>query len=181
MLKAVKPRSSRPDQITPRGAVLVGMFCIVCGIVPLLGGFGVVDVRPAPDVARWVVVAAGAMFMLAGLAIINGYALWGAPAADGDLAADAPFAARLAQFLLGTSIVGLMFAVFAWIAFGPGQRHFSASLSIPGLSTSAQSSARTGRIVFGVGAVFMGLFFVTATVSGARRLIRNLASRRSIT
>jgi len=153
--------------------------CMACGVVPILAGLGVIDTHPAPDVARWVVVAAGAMFVLAGLAIINGNALWGAPAADGDLAADAPFAAKLTQYLLGTSIIGLMFAVFAWIAFGPGQRQFSSSVSIGGATTSAPGSAHTGRIMFGVGAVLMGLFFVAAAVSGAKRLIRDVSSRTS--
>ena len=155
----------------------MGLLFMVCGIVPVLGGLGMIDARPAPDVAPWVVVAAGAMFVLAGLAIINGYALWGDPAPDGDLAADAPFAAKLIQYLLGTSIVGLMFAVFAWIAFGPGQRRFATSMSLGGAATSAQSSAHTGRIVFGVGAVLIGAFFVMATVSGAKRLIRTAATR----
>jgi hypothetical protein len=71
-------------------------------------------------------------------------------------------------------IVGLMFAVFAWVAFGPGERHFSSSVSIPGLSTSAHSSASSGRIAFGIGAGFIGLFFVVATVSGAKRLWRSM-------
>src|SRR4051794_607748 len=171
------PPTTPLNQISPRGAVLMGMLCFACGVVPVLGGLGVINVHSAPDVARWVVVAAGAMFMLGGLAIINGYALWGAPTADGDLAADAPFAARLAQLLLGATMVALMFVVFAWVAFGPGQRHFSASISVPGMSTNARSSERTGRIVFGTGAVLIGLFFVAATVSGARRLMRNLATR----
>ena len=66
-----------------------------------------------------------------------------------------------------------MFAVFAWIAFGSGERHFSLSMSIPGFSTSAHSSERSGRIAFGIGAGFMGLFFVLAALSGAKRLWRS--------
>jgi hypothetical protein len=166
-----KQSTSRSNQITPRGAVVFGLLFIVCGMLPVLGGLGVINVRPAPGVTQWVVVAAGALFILGGLAIINGYALWGAPSADGDLPAGAPFAAKVVQFLLGMSMVGVIFAVFAWIAFGPGERHFSISLGIPGLWTDGQGSERTGRVVFGAVTVLIGLFFVAATMKGARRLL----------
>jgi len=60
-----------------------------------------------------------------------------------------------------------------WVSFGSGERHFSSSLSLPGLSVSSQSSERSGRIVFGIAAVIIGLFFVFAVVSGAKRLWRD--------
>lgn len=164
---------SNPNQLSPRGAIIVGILFMVFGAYPVLLGLGVVHGRPAPGVQPWVVLAAGSMFILAGLAMINGYAVAGGSQANGDLAADAPLAARVTQFVLGTSIVGLMFAVFAWVAFGSGERHFSSSFSIPGLSTSGQSSERSGRIVFGIAAVFIGLFFVFGAVSGAKRLWRD--------
>lgn len=137
--------------------------------------------RLAPGVQPWVVIAAGSIFILAGLAVINGYALAGTPQANGDLSADAPFVAKVAQYVLGTGIVGLMFAVFAWVAFGPGERHFSSSFSLPGLSSSGQSSDRSGRIAFGIGAVFIGLFFVFGVVSGAKRLWRDRQRKQVVT
>jgi hypothetical protein len=159
--------------LTPRGAIVVGILCMVCGTYPVLAGLGVLHGRPAAGVQPWVIVAAGSMFILAGLAVINGYAVAGGSQANGDLSADAPFISRVTQYVLGLAIVGLMFAVFAWTAFGPGERHFSSSMSIPGLSTSGQSSERPGRIAFGIAAGFLGLFFVLSAVSGAKRLRRN--------
>lgn len=161
------------NQLSPRGAIIVGIFCMVCGAYPVLAGLGVVHGRPAPGVQPWVAVAAGTMFILAGLAVINGYAVAGGAQANGDLSASAPFIARVTQYVLGIAIIGLMFAVFAWVSFGSGERHFSSSLSLPGLSVSSQSSERSGRIAFGIAAVIIGLFFVFAVVSGAKRLWRD--------
>ena len=160
-------------QLTPGRAIAVGILFMICGAYPVLAGLGVVHARPSPGVQPWVVVAAGSVFILAGFAIINGYAVAGGSQADGDLSANAPFIARVTQYLLGLAIVALLFAVFAWISFGPGERHFSSSISIPGLSTSGQSSERAGRIAFGLGTGMFGLFFVLFAVSGAKRLRRD--------
>lgn len=158
--------------LTPRAAVVVGILAMLCGVYPVLAGLGVVHVRAAPGAQPWVAVATGSMFILAGLAIINGYAVGGGSLADGNLSDSAPLFARVTQYVLGLAIVGLMFAVFAWVAFGPGERQFSSSISIPGLSTSGHSSERSGRIAFGIATGFMGLFFVLSAVSGAKRLWR---------
>jgi hypothetical protein len=158
--------------LTPRGAVGFGILFMLCGTYPVLAGLGVLPGQLSPDVPRWVVVAAGSMFILAGLAIINGYAVAGGLQADGNLPDNAPPIVRVAQYVLGLAIVALMFAVFAWVAFGPGERHFSSSMSIPGLSTSGHSSGRSGRIAFGFATVLIGLFLVFGAVSGAKRLRR---------
>ena len=164
---------SNANRLTPRRAIVVGILFMVCGAFPVLAGLGLLHGRPAPGVQPWVVVAAGSVFILAGFAIINGYAVAGGSEADGDLSADAPFFARVTQYVLFLSIVGLLFAVFAWISFGPGERHFSSSMSIPGWSTSGHSSERSGRIAFGLATGFFGLFFVLFAVSGAKRLWRD--------
>lgn len=164
---------SNANRLSPGRAIAVGILCIACGTFPVLAGLGLVHGRPAPGVQPWVVVAAGSVFILAGLAVINGYAVAGGSQANGDLSADAPFIARLTQYVLGLAIVGLLFAVFAWIAFASGERHFSSSMSIPGWSTSGHSSERAGRIAFGLGTGMFGLFFVLFAVSGAKRLWRD--------
>lgn len=161
---------SNANQPSPRRAVVLGIICIAFGTYPVLVGLGLARGQMSPGVQPWVGVAAGCLFILAGLAVINGYAVAGGARANGDLSANAPFLARLTQYLLGVAIIGLMFAIFAWVSFGSGDRHFSSSISIPGLSSSGQSSERSGRIVFGIGAVLIGLFFVFAAVSGAKRL-----------
>ena len=166
--------SESNSNLTPRGAILVGIIAMLCGVYPVLVGLGVVHVRPAPDAQPWVALAVGSMFILAGLAIINGYAVGGASTADGSFPDSAPLTVRVIQYVLGLAIVGLMFAVFAWVAIGPGERHFSSSLSLPFWTKSSHSSEHSGRIAFGIAAGFMGLFLVLAAVGGAKRLWREV-------
>ena len=166
--------SQSSNNLTPRGAVAFGLLFVLCGSFPVLAGLGVFHAHSDPDAPRWVIIASGGMFILAGLAIINGYAVSGGVQADGNLPDSAPLFVKVTQYVLGLAIVALMFAVFAWVSFGPGERHFSSSLSIPGFSTSGHSSARSGRIAFGFATVLIGLFLVIATVSGAKRLWRDI-------
>jgi hypothetical protein len=163
---------SSANQLSPRRAVIFGVICILFGTYPVLAGLGVVHGHMSPGVQPWLGVAAGSMFILAGLAIINGYVFAGRLQPNGDFSAETPFLVKLTQFVLGVAIIGLMFAMFAWVSFGSGERHFSSSISVPGLSSSGQSSERSGRIVFGIGAVVLGFFFVASVVSGAKRLWR---------
>jgi hypothetical protein len=172
---------SSSNQLTPRGAIIMGVFFMISGTFPVLIALGILHGRPAPGVPSWVGVAAGSMFILAGLAIINGYAVGGGAQPNGDLSASAPFPVRVVQYLLGVAIVGLMFAVFAWVSFGPGERHFSSSMSIPGFSSSGHSSERSGRFAFGIATILIGLFFAVATVSGAKRLWRNSRGEQGVT
>ena len=58
--------------LTPRGAVIVGILVIACGMFPLLLGLGVFHVHASSDTPVWIVVATGGMFVLAGVAIITG-------------------------------------------------------------------------------------------------------------
>lgn len=170
MLKSAQSPDSGVTRLSPRGAVAVGACCVACGLYPVLIGLGVIHIPLDPGVARWVPIAAGAMFILAGCAVINGYAVMGGVQPNGAIPPDAPFSAQVAQYILGVSIIGLMFAIFAWVAFGAGERHFSSTVSMPGLAAGHRGSDRGGRIAFGVGAALIGLFFVVSVVSGARQL-----------
>src|SRR5438046_91633 len=109
-------------QLSPRGAVAVGLICAALGVVIILGGLGVLPLRPAPDVAGspWVLVCAGLAFVLAGGAVIVGFAVAGGSGPDGDLPPGTPFSVRLTQYFLGLGTLGSMTAVVTWIAFGPG-------------------------------------------------------------
>jgi hypothetical protein len=70
--------------------------------------------------------------------------------------------------MLCLSIVGSFAAIGLWIAFGPGERHFSSN--VPFLTGHTNEMA--GRVVFGFGAVLSCLAFVAFLVSGTRRLLR---------
>jgi hypothetical protein len=145
-------------QLTPRGAVLVGSACLVCGIFPILFGLGV---------------AAGLMFVLAGLAVILDYGVGPGVGPDGDLKPGTPLSIRGANLLLGLGIVGLMTAVVGWVAFGPGPRTFSSTITLPFYGSHNRGAGEmTGRFLFGIGAVLLGVMFVTCGIAGVRRFIR---------
>jgi hypothetical protein len=162
-------------QLTPRGAVLVGSACLVCGIFPILFGLGIVTPPPGadPPPPGWVGLAAGLMFVLAGLAVILDYGIGGGVGPDGDLKPGTPLSIRGANLLLGLGIVGLMTAVAGWVAFGPGPRTFSSTIALPFYgSHNRDAGEMTGRFVFGMGTVLLALMFVACGVSGVRRFIR---------
>ena len=157
---------------SPRTAVMIGVLFVAAGVVPILGGLGLIDIHPANGTPGWMAVCAGAVFVLAGAAVINGYAIGGGATADGDLPANTPFGVRLVQYVLGLGMVGLMTALSGWIAFGPGERQFSTSIGVPFASLESSSSGVAGRIGFGVGTVLMAAFFVGLALKAARQLRR---------
>jgi hypothetical protein len=84
---------------------------------------------------------------------------------------------RLVQYLLGLAIVSLMTAVFTWVAFGPGTRHFSTTVSLPFWSSTKASGETFGRAAFGFGAALLWLFLIGVGISGARQLVRDYRTR----
>jgi hypothetical protein len=168
------------SQLSPGGAWAMGSLFVIAGIVPILFGLGVITPsNPGPDTAPpWVMVCAGLMFVVAGLAIVVDYGIAGRfvgqMAPDGDFPPGTPMAIRAGNFMLGMTIVGCMTAVFGWVAFGPGPRHFSSAIDVPLLGVTAwgRSGEMTGRIAFGAATVLMALMFVACTVVGVERLWR---------
>ncbi len=158
--------------LTPRGALIVGVLCAAGGIPAILSGIGAIPLKPTPGTPGWVAVCAGGMFVLAGAAVINEYAIGRGAGADGDLPAGTPFGVRLAQYLIGLAIVGLMTIVSGWIAFGPGERHFSMTIAMPFFAQRTAGGELPGRIAFGVGTVLLLAMLVALGWSGARRLRR---------
>lgn len=144
----------QPDHINARDALIgggiasaVGLFIIVVSIWGDDSGFH------AP---RWVVGAAGAVFLLAGLAIFS---------------QDHPILSSLLRALLLTSFG----AVFTWVSFGPGDREFSTSVSIPFLTFSRSSSQISGRICFAPGALLLdGAALYTWFLLGRDWVLRDL-------
>jgi hypothetical protein len=77
---------------------------------------------------------------------------------------------RVAYYLLGLAVVGVLATVGTWVAFGPGERAFAISLPFFG---SGPANPWVGRAVFGVGAMLTWLFFVVAAVAWWHRLLRD--------
>jgi len=155
----------------PLMGVLMGTVSLGGGLAVILIALDRIHVDPSHVHAPpWVLGVCGGMFALPGAWILyRGLAnavRGGPPAArleDGD-------AFRVVPWLIGMVISGGMTAVAGWVAFGPGERHFSGGAAIGPLRVGGSSSGTLGRAVFGVGAVLAGAFTVWGVVYGIRRL-----------
>jgi hypothetical protein len=155
------------DQVSPEGAVVVGLLCGLMGLFVVLLALGTFGEPPMSDgTPQWVGVLTGLLFVLAGLAVIVGSGVAGGVGPDGDVLPGTPFAVRLVQYLLGLGILATLATIASWIAFGSGSRHFTGS----GPLLSGAVSEMLGRVIFGLGAVFCWAFMAVMIVVSARRL-----------
>lgn len=165
------------NQLSPKGAFVMGALFVASGLMPILMSLGVITPTNAtPGTPAWVGFCAGLLFVVAGFTIMLDYGVAGGVGPDGDLKAGTPFAIRVANLILGLTIVGLMTAVFGWVAFGSGPRAFSTSISLPFFFSTRASGELSGRIAFGAGTVLLALMFVACGVTGAKKLISFHAS-----
>jgi hypothetical protein len=147
--------SRRP--VTPRQASITGVAFIALGAWLIFAGTGRPHIVPARGVPLWMVSLAGAMFTCGGGAMLLRYRGAGATAT------------RLLQLLLSSATTGCLGAMFAWVAFGPGPRHFIARSNVPVFGTSSE---RLGRVAFGIAAVCLAFALAAQFVSGVRMLRR---------
>ena len=175
---------SDTSQLTPGGAWFVGALFVACGIPLVLVGVGVITPPPSPDNAPvWLALCAGIAFAAAGICIIVDYGVAGVTLQpDGDFSDGTPMWIRVANLLLGAIIVGSMTAMFAWVSFGSGPRHFSTTIYFPFMPAPLRerSGEMSGRIMFGFGTMLLAFMFVACTTVGVKRLLRSSRSDRSI-
>lgn len=109
------------------GSTAIGLFFI---------GFAIWGSGEGFHAPRWVIAAAGGVFFLAGLSIFGQrYRFFNG------------FVVALMVTLLGAAVT--------WVSFGPGERQFSSTISIPFLSFSGPASELSGRICFAPGAILL--------------------------
>ena len=58
------------SQLSPRASVVMGLFFIGCGVLPILMATGVITPTDAAPVPRWVPICGGLTFIAAGLTVI---------------------------------------------------------------------------------------------------------------
>ncbi len=162
-------------QLTRRKATAIGILCLACGVPPMLGAFGLIPLRLAPDVPPWMGVAAGSMFLLASMLLFVDAAAGGANA-DGTLPANASPALRVLQTAAGTGIVTLMAAMATWIAFGRGPRHFSTTISLPFIVYQPKNSDLLGRVGFGIAALLIWAIVIAGTLAALKKHLARLRS-----
>ena len=168
---------SSTTQLSPRGAIIVGLIFIAVGSLVACGALGVgIHLPLSKGVPVWVGVAVGLLFAFGGAAVILGYAIAGVELDDPDAEAGryqihVPFTVRLLQYIVGLVVYGLFAAVFGWVAFGKGERQFSTTVTVPWLVRHGVGNEWVGRALF-------GLVAVVAVAGGVAIAVRNFKSLR---
>lgn len=151
--------------------IAVGLLTAALGTIPLLAVSGVLPTRPpAPgDAPAWLGLAIGLAFFLAGIAVIvRSFA--GAEDSSSELPQTSPGPLRAFYDLLVMPIPVLLAVMFSWIAFGPGERHFSMSLGVGGTGVAMGGGSEIlGRLMFGACAVLAWIIVAFMMRTLARR------------
>jgi hypothetical protein len=131
--------ATSPQKPSRPVALFMGLLCLVIAAVILAGAAGLLPARPTAheEAPRWVVACVGLVFLAGGLVPIN--AAFALP--------------NWLNQLVGITVTAGLALVFNWVAFFPGERHFSMSVSVPGLSMSGGGGQLAGRAMFGLAAL----------------------------
>jgi hypothetical protein len=152
--------------LSRKASILVGLLVAGVGIAIVLASiFSGSEKFQAP---RWVVACAGGAFLFFGGWLAALYATGYDPQRS-EQTLPSP-AIQLAVFVPGILCLA---APFHWVAFGPGPRQFSTTLSIPFLALHNSGGSMGGRIAFGVGALLMDAILIGSVV----RLVRQMRQR----
>ena len=150
-----------------KGMVWFGLIFMLSGAFIIFSSVNIIPTEESSFHApRWVVAIAGLIFFNAGLVV-------------------AMMDSRLDVFrdkwwfywlhgLAGMSIIFFFVFIFNWVAFGPGDREFSMSISIPFVSLDFDKANEfLGRAVFGLAALFMDAIVLFAFGGAAFEAIKN--------
>ena len=88
-------------------------------------------------------------------------------------------APRWVQYFIGLGIFVSFAASFLWIGFGPGERQFSSSISLPFIHISGKGNDIIGRIVFGGSGFLGGLLTAYYALTEARKIISETTEQNS--
>ncbi len=151
-----------------KAAFAMGLVGLAVGALPFLTLMGVLPAgqRSPNDAPDWIGILIGLAFTFAGLmAIVRSFA---GTDASGNLLDSAPRAVRAINDGLGIVIVGSLATLLSWVAFGPGERHFTVSAGgSAGLAGAGGDVA--GRVMFGFGAILGWVMLGWMVVFIARR------------
>ena len=137
----------------PAGArIAIGLVLASVGAVVAVFGAGALA-HPSPDL-RIVALPAGLAFVFAGALMLLPARL---------AALQLPFAALMVTALA---------VVFDWVAFGPGERAFTGSVSVPGAAVHGAIGQLAGRIFFGLFALLFDIAAVGLWIQYVRHFFR---------
>lgn len=79
---------------------------------------------------------------------------------------------KLVLYAAMITFPGIFLFLFNWVSFGPGEREFSMSISIPFLSAySDKSNEILGRIIFAIPTLIMDFFVIVTIFIAAKEII----------
>ncbi len=135
---------------------LVGGLVALAGVMVILAALDVAPFDQASRHApRWVVMLAGGLFVLAGVVV------W---------TQGSPGAQAAGHAVAYAMVIGLA-AVVDWVAFGPGTRACTSTLSFFGFGTWRRAPDLECRIAFGIGALMTDAIVLMMAADAARRLL----------
>ena len=150
LLAAREPPDAATRPLSPRAKVYVGAACAAMGVLTLaIGTHAALNARHAT--------ADNFMYVPAALAFVFAGALVALP----------PRRSALTR-ILGALLITSFAVTFDWIAFAPGERHFSGGMSFGGFGIGVRPGELFSRAMFGIGAVIADLVAVVLWV----RLLR---------
>ena len=126
---------------------------VAFGVFPILMGLGIITPTDGPPPARWVLIAAGLLFVFFGATVILDFAIGHGAGPDGNFVPGTPFYVRAGNYGLLTAIVGLLAAVFGWV-------------SLAGVARGSD------RLFFGFFTILFVWAFVACVVAGVRKIVR---------
>ena len=136
----------KPASLRPAGAIAMALAFFAFGL--FIAAFALGLLRPsggALTTPRWVVAAASLMFVAGGCVPLSISFRWRQATTD----------------LFSLVMVVSLAAVFDWVAFFPGPRHFTSSSALLGVSLASTDSPESmGRWIFGGFAVILDLVVV---------------------
>ena len=150
----------------------MGIITILAGLFIILVSADIIHADPESIHApRWVLTLVGLIFALSGLAIVT-QALF----TPSELKSPA---LRWVQYFIGLGIFVSFAASFLWIGFGPGERQFSSSISLPFIHISGKGNDIIGRIVFGGSGFLGGILMVYYALNEAHKIISETTEKDS--
>ncbi len=136
---------TRIEQLSRGAQIALGLLVIGGGAAVVALAVRLFEQDPLMFESKgWAALPAGLAFALAGLTLI------------------VPRRYSRAQAFIGALIVTAMALECDWIAFGPGERHFTSFISLGPIGFGSRSGDLPGRIAFGVGAVLLDLWMIWA-------------------
>lgn len=142
-----------------------GSIFLGTGILIMLVSLDIIHVPPENIHApRWVITSASATFATAGvMVVVNGLKEM--------VGKDSPILQWLSTSLALFFMLSLALP-FHWIAFGPGERQFTSTVSLGPVSASQSGHETGGRLAFGFFALLMDAFmaFILYRIFTGKRL-----------